>query len=210
MVAARGWEKEVGFVCRFFPPSLVTIPPSVVSRYALASTNLTFTPMPAKRKDAPPRRTSAYALFSAEFRASLSKEESSSLAEVSKKLGEEWKKLEDKSKYEAMAEEKNKEIDEAIREHKKMARQKEREEREEDTKKTTKTKKKPAVSAYILFANETRPSLLANETSMSFGEVSKQIGHMWKALDASEKEAWQAKAAEANQKQKEEEEEEEE
>ena len=69
-------------------------------------------------------------------------------------------------------------------------------------KKTTKKKKDPnapkrPLSSYMIFAGETRASIVAENPGASIGEVGKALGAKWKAFSAEEKAPFEAKARDA-------------
>jgi hypothetical protein len=66
-------------------------------------------------------------------------------------------------------------------------------------KKTKKAKKDPnapkgALSAFMIFSNETRPKIKSSEPELKLTEVSKKIGEMWKALTEAQKKPYVKKA----------------
>ena len=69
-------------------------------------------------------------------------------------------------------------------------------------KKATKKKKDPnapkrPLSSYMIFAGETRASIVAENPGASIGEVGKALGAKWKAFSAEEKAPFEAKARDA-------------
>jgi len=67
---------------------------------------------------------------------------------------------------------------------------------------TTKKKKKDAkapkhpLTAYMVFCNESREKVKQTNPNISFGQVGKELGRLWKALDSSEKEKYEKIATE--------------
>lgn len=66
---------------------------------------------------------------------------------------------------------------------------------------TTRRKKKDAnapkrpLSAYMMYANDNRNTVRANNPSASFGQIGKLLGEGWKALSEDEKVPYQEKSA---------------
>ncbi|BDA50575.1 probable high mobility group protein B2 at N-terminal half [Coccomyxa sp. Obi] len=57
-------------------------------------------------------------------------------------------------------------------------------------------KVKRAKSAYIFFVSEKRPAVKADHPELGFGELTKKLGEMWKAMSAEEKAPYEAMAME--------------
>ncbi|CCF59196.1 hypothetical protein KAFR_0G01620 [Kazachstania africana CBS 2517] len=70
-----------------------------------------------------------------------------------------------------------------------------------DTKKRTQRRKKDpnapkrALSAYMFFANENRDIVRSENPDVTFGQIGRILGERWKALNAEDKEPYEAKAA---------------
>lgn len=62
---------------------------------------------------------------------------------------------------------------------------------------TANQKKKRPLSAYIIFANETRSTIKANNPEATFGQLGKLAGMAWQALSPEEKMEYTAKAESA-------------
>ena len=56
---------------------------------------------------------------------------------------------------------------------------------------------KRPLSSYMIFAGETRASVVAENPGFSIGEVGKALGAKWKAFSAEEKAPFEAKARDA-------------
>ncbi|KAG7001950.1 hypothetical protein G7Y79_00030g064830 [Physcia stellaris] len=54
---------------------------------------------------------------------------------------------------------------------------------------------KRGLSAYMFFANEQRENVREENPGISFGQVGKVLGERWKALNAKQREPYEAKAA---------------
>lgn len=54
---------------------------------------------------------------------------------------------------------------------------------------------KRGLSAYMFFANEQRPNVIAENANISFGQVGKILGERWKALSEKQRQPYEAKAA---------------
>ncbi|KAF2747986.1 hypothetical protein M011DRAFT_476620 [Sporormia fimetaria CBS 119925] len=54
---------------------------------------------------------------------------------------------------------------------------------------------KRALSAYMFFANEQRDKVREDNPGIKFGEVGKQLGEKWKALNEKQRAPYDAKAA---------------
>lgn len=68
-----------------------------------------------------------------------------------------------------------------------------------EKRKTSRKKKDPdapkrSLSAYMFFANETRDIVRAENPGISFGQVGKQLGDRWKALEDDDKIPYNTKA----------------
>jgi len=66
--------------------------------------------------------------------------------------------------------------------------------------KTEKKKKDPnapkrGLSAYMFFANDQRESVREDNPGITFGQVGKQLGERWKALNEKQRAPYEAKAA---------------
>jgi len=112
----------------------------------------------------------------------------------SKIAGMEWKGLDadGKAKYEAMAKADKERYKKEMADYTPAK-------SPSDGKKATKKKKDPnapkgAKSAYIYFSNEQRVKLKEKNPDMSFGEVAKKIGELYKALSPEEKKKYEAMA----------------
>jgi hypothetical protein len=57
-------------------------------------------------------------------------------------------------------------------------------------------------NGYILFANETRPKIKQETPDISFLDVGRKLGKMWRALSDYERGEWNAKAARMNENRK--------
>ncbi|KAL9135699.1 MAG: hypothetical protein Q9175_003100 [Cornicularia normoerica] len=53
---------------------------------------------------------------------------------------------------------------------------------------------KRGLSAYMFFANEQRDNVREENPGISFGQVGKVLGERWKALNAKQREPYEAKA----------------
>ncbi|KAL9016545.1 MAG: hypothetical protein Q9185_006122 [Variospora sp. 1 TL-2023] len=53
---------------------------------------------------------------------------------------------------------------------------------------------KRGLSAYMFFANDNRDSVREENQGISFGQVGKVLGEKWKALNAKQREPYEAKA----------------
>jgi len=130
-------------------------------------------PPPAKRKKKEtkkPRAKSAYSFFAGEYRGTL--EPKLPFAEMSRLCGEAWKAVEDKSKWNQMAEEAN----QAMRDAQPPA-----------------APKRP-VSAYIAFSVQKRRELKEANPEMTFRGLSGECAKLWKALSKEEQAAWKPTA----------------
>eukprot|EP01090_Pellita_catalonica_P012629 TRINITY_DN2798_c0_g1_i1.p1 TRINITY_DN2798_c0_g1~~TRINITY_DN2798_c0_g1_i1.p1 ORF type:complete len:217 (+),score=51.08 TRINITY_DN2798_c0_g1_i1:136-786(+) len=59
------------------------------------------------------------------------------------------------------------------------------------------SKPKRSLTAYMFFCQATRPELKKTEPNLTFGEVGKKLGSMWKALSEEEKKPYVQKATKA-------------
>lgn len=165
-------------------------------------------PKKAKAKkdpNAPKKPLSAYFMFSKENRERLKEANpDAGVSDIAKLLGAEWKNVtaEEKAKYEKMA-------------AKDKARYKEEMENYtpppgmEDDKKggkksspKGKKKKDPnapkrAMSSFMIFSQEMRPKIKAENPDMSFGELGKKLGEIFREMKPEEKEKYEKLAAEA-------------
>ena len=136
-----------------------------------------------KKKRKPSTRTpSSYVMFSMEHRKLVSQEfPELSLGEVSKRCGEAWSQLPEdlKSEWKAKADALKLEKQTSVAESGVVE---------------TKVKRKP--SSYLRFSMEYRKEIVASNSKLSLGEVSKMCGEAWKKLSDEDKEIWKKKAAE--------------
>lgn len=56
---------------------------------------------------------------------------------------------------------------------------------------------KRALSAYMIFANEKRDMVRAENPGIAFGQIGKLLGEKWKSMGAEEREQYESKAEEA-------------
>lgn len=119
-----------------------------------------------KKKAKKPRAPSAYSLFVKECRSNgtVTMGEGG-LSEFSKACSALWKDHPDKAKFEAMAAEKKKEMQEAA-------------------------PPKRAPSAYIRFSVQDRTKRKLENPNLTFKELSQQCAAAWKELSPEEKEGW--------------------
>ena len=148
-------------------------------------------PAPAKKRKAPPpkkakRAKSAYTFFCAEY-AVQQADSSVPFGEMSKRCSQAWKALEDKSKYEQMAEQARLEAAAAAPPPEAAA---------ESAPKAKKEKRAP--SGYILFCKEKRPLYAGADPNLKFGELSKRCSEAWKALTDEERASYKPVAASAD------------
>jgi hypothetical protein len=54
--------------------------------------------------------------------------------------------------------------------------------------------KKKTISGFVIYTNEQRPKLKAEEPGLSFGEIATRLGQNWKALSADERASYELKA----------------
>lgn len=149
-----------------------------------------------KDKNAPKKARSAYTYFGNDMRETIKAENSDlSFAETNKLLGERWKALDsdDKQKYEDMAAEDKK------RYKKEMANYTPPD-ASRDKKGKTKAKKDPnapkkPMSSFMYFSTETRPKIKAENPGISFGELGKKAGELFRNLTQEEKKVYEKKAA---------------
>ena len=129
-------------------------------------------PAKKKAKGTALRSKSAYAFFASEFTSS----EAASFAERSKQCGEAWAKLEDKSKYEALAAEDKARV---------------------QGERAANAKPKKPLTAFIRFATAERAKIKAAEPDLSFKELSQRCGVAWKAMSKEAQDAWKVTADDA-------------
>jgi len=126
-----------------------------------------------KDKKAPKNARSAYTYFGNEMRETMKAENSDmSFAEVNKMLGERWKQLSaaEKQKFEDMAAADKKRYEKDMESYTPPS----------GTKKKTKAKKdknapKRGSTSFLIFSNEMRPKLKAQNPDMSFSEMGKKL-----------------------------------
>jgi hypothetical protein len=111
--------------------------------------------------------------------------------EVGREIGKRWKETDDddKAPYVEKAEK------DALRHTREMADYVPAEGTEPAKKKKAKNPVKGATSGFMYFAKMTRAGVMEANPDDSFGEVSKRVGTMWKALDDSKKAPFLAEAA---------------
>lgn len=145
--------------------------------------------MPKKDKNKPKRGLTAFMYFSQERRKEIKNSEPNiSFGDVAKKIGVEWKKLNDskKSKFEKMA------VKDKARYLKQMESYTPPADSGDDVVKKIKKKKDPnapkrGLSSFMFFSKERRVVLKSKHPDISFGEVAKKIGVEWKKLSDSHK-----------------------
>lgn len=119
---------------------------------------------PSKKKK---RRVSAYQCFSAELKQNST--EGMTFKDWPKYCADKWKEVEDKGKYEAMANEAN---------------------GEPEGKKKKKSDNPP--SAFIAFSMAERAKMKEEDPTLSFGDLSKKCSAKWKEMSDEEKAAYKA------------------
>lgn len=159
--------------------------------------------MPKARRDPnkPKKALSAWMCFCNEMRADLLKE-GMKVTEVSKELSKRWKDLSDENRelYDKQAAEDKKRYEKEMEGYVPPAKEEGDDEEQDNGKKRRKPKaeRKPRKpSGYILFGKDERKRIKEGNPDMSAPEVMKEIGAAWKALEDSERESWNAKAAKA-------------
>jgi hypothetical protein len=147
--------------------------------------------MPKKDQNKPKRGLTAFMYYSQERRKELKKSEPNiSFGGVAKKIGGEWKKLNDskKSKFEKMA----------VKDKERYLKQMESytPPADMDGGKKNKKKKDPnapkrGLSSFMFYSKERRAVLKVKQPDIAFGEVAKKIGAEWKKLSDSKKSEYQ-------------------
>lgn len=140
----------------------------------------------------------AYILFCKEFRPTLPSD--LSFGDASKRCGEAWKALEDKSKYLALAEEQkaNRPPSEKANKKKKKSDGTEGSKKKKKSDDTEGPKKKRALSGYLVFSMEQRANVKTEHPDATPKEILGLLGTAWKALSEKEKAEYNTKAKASN------------
>ena len=153
----------------------------------------------------PKRGLSSYIFFMQDRRKSIvAKDESLTLAEISKELGRLWKEAtaDDKLKYEELAKADKERYTKEMESY--VAPPATNEDGNDDPKddstvevarkknKVKKKKKDPnmpkrGLSSYIFFMQDRRKSIVAKDESLTLAEISKELGRLWKEATADDK-----------------------
>ena len=144
-----------------------------------------------KDPNKPKGKLSAFMYFSADQRITLKTEQPDlKFTEIGKEIGKRWKEVDDddKAPYVEKAEK------DALRHEREMADYVPAEGTEPAKTKKEKNPVKGATSGFMYFAKMTRAGVKESHPDASFGEVSKKVGTMWKALDDSKKAPFLAEA----------------
>lgn len=147
----------------------------------------------------PKRPKNAYMFFTADRRKDMPK--NASMAETSKLLGAEWKKLSDsgKDKYNKLVKKDKTRYEKEMKKYKPPPSDSDSSSddytddisSEEEQRKPVKKPRKTTTTGYMVFCKEKRSSLQGQKQS----EIMKQLGAGWKALSDSQKESYKTKAS---------------
>jgi hypothetical protein len=148
-----------------------------------------------KDPDAPKAAVNSFILFCRDNRQDIKNENPEMKAtEITKKLGEMWKALDDEDKKEYQ--------EKANEDKKRYAKEIEDYEPKEGFKNPKKSPKKESaspkrsLSAYIFFCNEKREEIKKKNPAMKATEIMAEMGKLWKALSDKKKKPYEEKAAE--------------
>merc|ERR1719290_691525 len=132
------------------------------------------------------------------------------MIEVTKKLGQMWKKVSDsdKAKFVEKADRAKAKYTVAMAKYKKTSSWAKHQEVVKEWKLKQAKKKfkkdpnapKRSLSAYMLFVNETRPQYVADNPDLAVTEVLPGLGKMWADVSSSDKAAYEKKAAKLKEK----------
>ena len=131
-----------------------------------------------KDKNAPKKNRSAYTYFGNEMRETIKAENADlSFAEVNRMLGERWKALgsEEKQKFEDMAAEDKKRYKKDMESYTPPKGSKESGSKNKTKAKKDKNAPKRGSTSFIIFSNEMRPKLKAENPDMSFGDMGRKL-----------------------------------
>lgn len=146
---------------------------------------------------------SAFTFFCKEMRPALPAD--LSFGDKSKRLGEEWAKLEDKSKFQELADEHKRNAppkekkktttttDDAAPEDVEGSKKKKK--RKKTDEESTEPKKKRPPSGYLLFLSDHRATLKEAEKELKSKELMARGAAAWRDLSEEDKETWKAKAS---------------
>jgi structure-specific recognition protein 1 len=145
-----------------------------------------------KDPNAPKRAMTAYFFFMNESRDRIKKENpEASFSEIAKIAGTEWRSMsnKDKAKYEAMATKDKSRYSKEMTEYKPTG-------GATSSKKANKDPNAPkkAMTSFFYFLNEMRPKIKQENPDMSFGELGKKAGELFRALSTNQKEKYEKMA----------------
>ena len=154
---------------------------------------------PAKKKskkdpNAPKRAQSAYLYFSTTNRDRIKEANpDADFGEINKMLGAEWKRMDsdDKAKYEAMAKQDKARYATEMKSYSPV--------KGASTAASKKKAKDPnapkrALTSFMFFSSEMRPKIKEEDPDLSFGDIGKKLGELFRALSPEEKEKYDAMA----------------
>merc|ERR1712025_1541784 len=146
----------------------------------------------------PKKPLSSYFLFTADKRDEMkAKYPDLKVHEIAKKLGEMWKNMEDKSKYEKQAEEAKSAYQEAMRNYQPSGGTgKSPKTAQKRPQKDPNAPKRPQ-SSYFLWMNENRQKIKDENPGISVTEIGKKAGEIWKNMSADDKKVYDDKAKKA-------------
>ena len=130
-----------------------------------------------KKSDLPSRTPSNYVLFSIEYRKKVVAEfPDLSLGEVSRRCGEQWKKMsdDDRKPWTEQA----------------LKLKNERKDIIDKKNQENPPKKKRTPSSYLLFSVAQRQTILKENPKFSIGEISKLCGEKWRSMSKDEQQPW--------------------
>lgn len=139
-----------------------------------------------KDPDAPKRGKSSYILFCADLRSKVIKENPVfSTTDVMKELGSKWRSIsdKDKSKYTKLSEKDKQRYETELKKYNDKH-------PELENKKPKSTRKR---SGYLVFCQETRPKVKADQSELTSQEVTKELGKRWKSLSTDEQKVYNDK-----------------
>jgi len=169
------------------------------------------TPKKAKRKkkkdkNAPKKARNAFSFFMSSAREDLKKENpDATFAELGKLTGQRWKEIDPETKleYEQMAARDKERYDREMKDYTPPSDDSDEDLDEAPTKGKKKRKKKDPnapkgpLSAYIMFSQSERESIVKENPEMKATEIMRESGKRWAALDEASKKKWNEQAAEA-------------
>lgn len=156
-----------------------------------------------KDPNAPKRGMSAFMIYANQVRNDVKDDNPGiSFGELGKKLGELWRGLSDEEKrpFQDQALQEKGRYDQQKAAYESMKPMYADDDEEDDRGRRKKKKKDPnapkrGMSAFMIYANEVRNEVKNDNPGITFGELGKMLGELWRGLSEDEKRPYQLRAA---------------